>query len=93
MVFMFGRIEIMKAIYIRELIPIMGSLQVIYSDGSVKGYDMIKLGCEWFRMSNDEFHKKYGFNFNPQIYPGLYERCRELVYPKEELFCNPFQLD
>lgn len=75
----------MNGKYIRSKISIMGSLQVVYSDGSVQGYDLVSLGCEWFRMSNEEFYKKYGFNFNPHDYAGLYEHCRELVYPKEEL--------
>lgn len=77
---------------IRSITPIMGSLRVTYSDGSVKGYDMVRLGCEWFQLSNDSFFKKYGFNFNPHEYPGLYERCRKLVYPKEEVFNNPVQI-
>ena len=74
--------------YIRSITPIMGSLQVVWSDGSIKGYDMVKLGCDWFQMNNDCFYKKYGFNFNPHDYPGLYEHCRELVYPKDDFLRN-----
>ncbi len=51
-----------------------------FSDGTVKEFDAVKLGCEWFRMSNDAFFAIYGFNFNPHKYAGLYERCRKLVY-------------
>lgn len=54
-------------------------LFVNFSDGSIKTYDAVKLGCEWFRMSNDAFFSIYGFNFNPSQY-GLYDRCRKIVY-------------
>lgn len=57
------------------------TLFVTFSDGTVKTYDAIKLGCQWFTMSNDEFHRVYGFNFVPYQY-GLYERCRKIVYGK-----------
>ncbi|HCA29493.1 MAG TPA: hypothetical protein DEP23_07990 [Ruminococcaceae bacterium] len=55
------------------------TLVVKYSDGSVKMYDAIRLGCEWFRMSNDCFFEMYGFNFNPHAH-GLYDICRKLVH-------------
>ena len=54
-------------------------LLVRFSDNSIKAYDAVKLGCEWFRMSNDAFASIYGFNFNPSEH-GLYERCRKIVY-------------
>ena len=54
-------------------------LTVTFSDGSVKWYDAIELGCAWFRMSNDSFYETYGFNFNPHKF-GLYDYCRKLVY-------------
>lgn len=60
-------------------------LVVLYSDGSLKTFDAIKLGCEWFRMSNDAFFSIYGFNFNPSEH-GLYERCRNIVYPNERRY-------
>lgn len=56
------------------------TLFVKYSDGSVKTYDAVKLGCKWFQMSNDAFFRIYGFNFNPCEYAGLYEKCRKIVH-------------
>lgn len=53
-------------------------LLVAYDDGSVRTFDAIKLGVEWFYMSNDSFFNTYGFNFNPHKY-GLYEICRKLA--------------
>ena len=58
-----------------------GMVIVTYSDASVKNYDAVKLGCDWFKMSNDMFFDLYGFNFNPHNVPGLYEKCRKIVYP------------
>lgn len=58
-----------------------GKLLVSYSDGTNKAYDLTDLGVEWFRMSNDGFFDKYGFNFNPHEHPGLYLKCRKIVYP------------
>lgn len=53
-------------------------------------YDLIKYrgkslmfwAIEWFNMSNDNFYKLYGFNFNPHKYPGLYAEARSRVYGK-----------
>lgn len=61
-----------------------GILFVTWSDGKVSTYDAVELGCEWFKMSNDAFYKLYGFNFNPHEFSGLYEHCRNLVYPKKK---------
>ena len=55
------------------------TLLVTYSNGKIKTFNVIKLGCEWFNMSNDGFYSTYGFNFNPHEW-GLYDRCRKLVY-------------
>jgi len=55
------------------------TLFVKYSNGFVKTYDAIELGCKWFKMSNDAFFRLYGFNFNPHTW-GLYEKCRKIVY-------------
>lgn len=56
------------------------TLAVTFSDGTVKFYNVITLGCEWLRMSNDAFYKRYGFNFNPHEIPGLYRHCQKLVF-------------
>lgn len=58
-----------------------GRVFVTFSDGSIKIYDAFKLGCEWFKMSNDAFFQTYGFNFTPHEIPGLYQKCRKAVYP------------
>lgn len=57
---------------------------VEWSDGSVQYYDAVKLGCEWFNMSNDAFYEKYAFNFNPHEIQGLYEKCQRTVLLNEQ---------
>lgn len=52
-----------------------------YEGVTYKGYKLIDLAVEWFRMSNDAFFDVYGFNFNPHKYPGLYEAAQKIVYP------------
>lgn len=54
------------------------TLYVRYSNGIVRTYDAVKLGCEWFQMSNDAFFDTYGFNFVPR--GRLYDYCRKKVY-------------
>ena len=60
---------------------INNTLYVRFSNGTVKSFDAVKLGCEWFTMSNDTFYMLYGFNFNPHKW-GLYDHCRKLVHGK-----------
>ena len=50
----------------------------IFIDGRL--YSKKNLCLEWFRMSNDDFYLKYGFNFNPHEFPGLYEWGRKVLY-------------
>lgn len=45
-----------------------------------KLYSKKQLCLEWFNMSNDAFYWKYGFNFNPHNYEGLYEWGRKTLY-------------
>ena len=54
-----------------------------YENGDVKTYPLIFLGCEWLKMSNDAFYEIYGFNFNPHEIPGLYDKCRKIVFAEE----------
>ena len=54
-----------------------------YENGDIKVYPLIFLGCEWFKMSNDAFFEIYGFNFNPHEIPGLYDKCRQIVFGGE----------
>lgn len=56
---------------------LLGTLLVKWSDGTTSTYSATDMGVEWFKMSNDDFFKKYGFNFNP------HEKCRRIVYPDE----------
>ena len=62
---------------------LLNTLQVKFSDGSVKYYNALDMAVQWFKMSNDCFYDLYGFNFNPHDYPGLYERARRIVYPNK----------
>lgn len=59
------------------------TLIVKWSDGTTTTYNATDMGVEWFRMTNDALFRKYGFNFNPHEYPGLYEKCRKIVFPDE----------
>lgn len=63
---------------------LLGTLLVNWSDGTVSTYSATDMGVEWFKMSNDDFFKKYGFNFNPHEYPGLYEKCRRIAHADGE---------
>lgn len=65
--------------YVVSQLMVDRTLVVRMSDGTVRTYDAVQLGCEWFKMSNDMFYEVYGFNFNPHQY-GLYEHCRKLVH-------------
>lgn len=47
-----------------------------------KGETLLFWAVQWFQLSNDEFYMRYGFNFNPHAYPGLYEKARKIAYPK-----------
>lgn len=48
--------------------------------GKYNGYWKWDLCVEWFSMNNDDFFNKYGFNFNPHNYEGLYSEVRNVVY-------------
>lgn len=61
------------------------TLIVKWSDGTTTTYNAVDMGVEWFRMTNDDLFKKYGFNFNPNEYPGLYEKCRRIAFQNEEM--------
>lgn len=45
-----------------------------------KGHSLMFWALEWFQMSNDHFYKKYGFNFNPHEWAGLYAAARERLW-------------
>ena len=66
-------------VYVVEKKYSHGMLYVRFSNGRVKSYDAIALGCEWLKMSNDAFYRLHGFSFNPHEF-GLYEICRRKVY-------------
>lgn len=51
---------------------------IIFING--KMYSKKELCLDWFQNSNDSFYQKYGFNFNPYKYPGLYEWGRKKLF-------------
>ena len=51
---------------------------IIFING--KMYSKKELCLDWFQNSNDSFFQKYGFNFNPYKYPGLYEWGRKKLF-------------
>lgn len=46
--------------------------------GKHKGHWQWDLAVNWFQMTNDEFHRLYGFNFVPQ--GRLFEEARDFVH-------------
>ena len=48
-----------------------------------KGESLMTWAIRWFTTDNDTFYDLYGFNFNPHVYPGLYDAARRRVYPNE----------
>jgi hypothetical protein len=48
-----------------------------YSSYKYKGKSLLEWAELWFKTDNDTFFRLYGFNFNPHIYPGLYQCARE----------------
>ena len=71
-----------EPVYVTDKRYIRGRLYVRFSNGHLKSYDAIELGCEWLQMSNDAFYKLYGFNFNPHEY-GIYNTCRRRLYGRD----------
>ena len=51
-----------------------------YEHEKLKGVSLLEWAIRWFKMSNDDFYRLYGFNFNPHDYPGLYLLARKKVY-------------
>ena len=62
----------------------MDSKELYYATKLFNGHSLLFWALEWFHMSNDAFYKKYGFNFNPHNFPGLYEIARKRAFPKRE---------
>ena len=58
----------------------MSRAKMQYSIQTYRGKNLIYWAILWFKMSNDAFYSLYGFNFNPQEYPYLYEIARKEVY-------------
>lgn len=58
-------------------------LKARYSTYMVKGNTLLRWAVLWFKMSNDDFFRIYGFNFNPHDYPMLYEIARDEVYGRK----------
>ena len=61
---------------------------IITGERITEKYDAVTLGCQWFSLTNDQFHAKYGFNLNPHDWfikhngrkVSLYKRCRDILY-------------
>lgn len=51
-----------------------------YTYQKLKGVSLLEWAIRWFKMSNDDFYRLYGFNFNPHKYTGLYLLARKKVY-------------
>lgn len=62
---------------------VFGVLVVRWSNGSTSRFSVVDLGVQWIQMGSDSFHSMHGFDFNPYNYPGLYEQCRQIVYPQD----------
>ena len=60
-----------------------GTLYVRFDDGRVKSFNVVELGRKWFRMSNYNFYRIYGFNWTPHE-DGVYEKIKDLVEKEEE---------
>lgn len=60
-------------------------LKAKYTDGTERRYELTQLGVDWIRLNSNQFFAKYGFDFNPHKYEGLYEKCYEIArnQPKE----------
>ncbi len=54
-----------------------------YDSQYLNGESLMMWAVRWFNMSNDDFFRSYGFNFNPHAYTGLYEEARERVCGNE----------
>lgn len=58
----------------------MISEEYYYSSRMLRGKSLLEWAVLWFKLSNDEFFRIYGFNFNPHEYVGLYEIARKKVF-------------
>lgn len=54
--------------------------EIYYKTARLRGKTLMEWALLWFQMSNDDFYRLYGFNFNPHNYKGLYELARERLY-------------
>lgn len=58
----------------------MTTKEFFFATTFYKGYSLLHLAVEFMQLSNDDFFTKYGFNFNPHEWSGLYEIAREKVF-------------
>lgn len=68
----------------RKYHPVKEFYRRLYSAKTEKGKSILQWAVLWFQMSNDAFFRNYGVNFNPHIYPYLYEIARDEVYGGEK---------
>ena len=61
----------------------MTTAEIYYSTKYLRGKSLLEWAILWFKTDNDTFFYRYGFNFNPHDYKGLYKLARQKVYPNE----------
>ena len=55
-----------------------------FSNIQYRGHSLLYWAMQWIQMSNHDFFKKHGFNFNPHHFPGLFETARRKVYAQRK---------
>lgn len=55
-------------------------IKVRYAITPYKGKSLLEWAKIWFKTDNDTFFEVYGFNFNPHVYPYLYDIARDEVF-------------
>lgn len=63
---------------IRDIV--MQRIKVMYSIQMYRGKSLLEWAIIWFKTTNDEFHRLYGFSFNPHEHAFLYEIARREVF-------------
>lgn len=69
--------------YVVSQTRINDTLEVKFSDSTVKHFNIYDLCVEWLYMTNDDFYNCYGFNFNPHNFDGVYKKGIELAHRKD----------
>ena len=67
----------------------MNSQRFLY--GKHEGHWQWDLAVNWFRMSNDDFHRMYGFNFVPK--GMLFDKAKEYVHNGDRASSDSMELE